>query len=315
MNDRKLIISSSVRTDGLSVPMDYSYMMNCLDDMKDQYAFLSVSYLGESILGKGIPVVTLGEGKKAMLYVGGQSGTENITSLMLLRWIAEYCVLYQNHGSVFGNSLHYLFNFRTIYVVPMLNPDGIAYQIHGVTEEHVLYERLRKMNGENSDFSAWCANARGVELSRNYAGDFARRKEQERREGIESGSPFGFSGEFPESEPEVGHFCNYLRFHDDIRFLLALSAGEHEVICQTVGNNASRSSQIADALGRAGGYTKRCLSQEMSENALLGWCAEELEIPAVSIRGGIGNTYTLKQDCFSDYARIRTALFTVPVLL
>ena len=67
-------------------PLDHSVMMEYINEFSQRYPFMAVSSIGESILGRSRPIITLGEGKKAVLYVGAHHGMEWITSVLLLRF-------------------------------------------------------------------------------------------------------------------------------------------------------------------------------------------------------------------------------------
>ena len=50
-----------------STPFDHQALMDALNHMSMQSSDVGIGYLGESILGKGIPMITLGHGKKELL--------------------------------------------------------------------------------------------------------------------------------------------------------------------------------------------------------------------------------------------------------
>ena len=128
----------STKAFDFKIEMDHQTMMEQLNRLSDTYDFLSITTLGESILGRSIPLVSLGEGKKVVFYVGAHHGTEWLTSSLLLRFIREYCILKQSQGFIYKYNMEYLYKKYTFYVVPMLNPDGVEYQIHGVDSENLL---------------------------------------------------------------------------------------------------------------------------------------------------------------------------------
>lgn len=298
-----------------SAPMDHERMMRILDKMAECYPFLSVSYMGESILGRGIPLVTLGEGNKSVLYVGAHHGMEWITSWLLLRMLEEYCELYQNGGKVFDCNVRYLFGARTLCIVPMLNPDGVEYQLHGVSENHILYDRLRSMNGGSADFSRWQANARGVDLNHNYNAGFVEYKRLEAEHGILGGAPTRYSGESPESEPEVGHLCNYIRYHEGLRMVIALHTQGEEIYYSSVGKTTPKSARMAQTFARMCGYTPKEPEGMAAYGGLTDWCMEEMAIPAFTVECGKGNNPLPITDCFGIYARIRQMLFSAPIMV
>ena len=294
-------------------PITYERMMTCLDRLAEQYSFIGLTNLGESVLGKSSPLVTLGQGEKAVLYVGAHSGTEWMTTAFLLRYLVESAEYYQNGGQAFQYSLPYLFSTRRLYIVPMLNPDGIEYVMNGIAKDHILYGRVHAMNGGSEDFSDWKGNARGVELSRNYSYGFADYKRLEANMGILGGCKSGFSGEMSESEPETLALCTFLRYHQDIRAVLSLHLGGEKII-HTAGNKtAPRSASIGRVLSRLTGYPLTPYDGWESVGRMSAWCIDEWNIPAFSVICGEAGKHT--PDVFRTYANLREMLFTMPTMI
>ena len=149
--------------------VDYKTLMNTLQIFSDRYPFVGITYMGTSVLGRGIPMVTMGAARgkcRSVLYVGTHHGMEHITSAVLLRFINDYCEAVDSVGRVYGVSIDNLFRCRTVHVIPQLNVDGADLQINGA-DGCILRDRLIAMNG-GEDFSRWQANARGVDLNHNY---------------------------------------------------------------------------------------------------------------------------------------------------
>ena len=67
---------TDTRIQNYSNPLDHSELLQTIERFSNRYPSLGFSYLGESILGKGIPILTLGNGKKEILYVGAHHGME-----------------------------------------------------------------------------------------------------------------------------------------------------------------------------------------------------------------------------------------------
>lgn len=308
MNTQKSILE-------ITKPLDYTLMIRYIDLLLERYSFLSVTSLGESILGRSIPIITLGEGKKSIVYVGSHHGMEWITSAILLRFINEFCELYSRESKIYNYSLNYLFASRSIHIVPMLNPDGVDYQINGVGEDNILRERLISMNNGSEDFSKWQANARGVDLNRNYNSRYSEYKRIESELGIFGGASVHFSGEMPESEPEVGTLCNYLRFNRNIQAVLTFHSQGEEIYYTSGEKTAPRSLSIGKRLEKMSGYTLCSPDERSSYCGLTDWCIDELNIPSFTIECGKGKNPLPISDCFLIYAKLRELLFCTPTLI
>ncbi len=294
-------------------PVDYENLMNSAQALSDRYPFLSVTYMGTSILGRGIPMLSIGEGRqKGVMYVGCHHGMEWITSAVLLKFIGELCESVLHGRKTYGINTAHMLRSRTVHVIPQLNVDGANIQIHGA-EDCILRERLLSMNG-SEDFSHWQANARGVDLNHNYDAGFYEYKKIEAEAGILGGCATRFSGESPESEPEVASLCSLLRFSSDISMVLTLHSQGEEIYYSSGGMTAPKSVAAARVLSRLSGYKLEEAEGMASYGGLTDWCIRSLNIPSFTIECGKGENPLPISDFPDIYSRLREALFTAPIL-
>ncbi|MBQ7337255.1 MAG: M14 family metallocarboxypeptidase [Clostridia bacterium] len=298
------------------VPMDHARMMQYLECFRERYSFLDIQNLGSSVLGKNIPLISLGQGKKCVLYVGAHHGMEWITTILLLRFINEYAESYRTGRHIYSVYLPYLFRQRRILIVPMLNPDGVDYVINGVAQSNPLRERLIKMNGGSTDFSQWQANGRGVDLNHNYNADFEEYRAYAAQSGISEGAPSRYCGENAESEPETGYLCNYLRYaQNDIGAILSFHTQGEEIYYSSRGITTPRSLPLARILSRLTSYKLTTPEGHAAYSGLLDWCVQKMNIPAFTLECGKGTNPLPQELYFCIYAAIRELLFETPQLI
>lgn len=108
-----------------NVTYNYSLMSQNLVTLIRTYPFLNIQTVGKSVLGKNIYVVKLGKGTKKVFYSVSIHANEWITSVLLMKFIEDYCVAYNNNSRLYGYSVRRLFNSVSIYIMPMVNPDGV----------------------------------------------------------------------------------------------------------------------------------------------------------------------------------------------
>ena len=108
-----------------NVSYNYSLMSQNLASLNRTYPFLNVQTVGNSFLGKNIYVVKLGKGTKKVFYSASIHANEWITSVLLMKFIEDYCIAYNNNSRLYGYSVRRLFNYVSIYIMPMVNPDGV----------------------------------------------------------------------------------------------------------------------------------------------------------------------------------------------
>lgn len=108
-----------------NVNYNYSLMSQNLVTLNHTYPFLNIQSVGNSVLGKNIYVVKLGRGSKKVFYSASIHANEWITSVLLMKFIEDYCVAYVGNSRLYGQSVRRLFNSVSIYIMPMVNPDGV----------------------------------------------------------------------------------------------------------------------------------------------------------------------------------------------
>lgn len=295
-------------------PPDHATVCKTLDGYLQKYPFLTVTEIGESLCGRSIPLVTLGNGaaKKSVLYVGTHHAAEWITTMVLLRFIGDYCDAYKRGGRMYNIGMDYLFDKRRILIVPMLNPDGVELELHGAAADFPLRDRALRMNSGSEDFTLWQANARGVDLNHNYNARFGEYKKVEAELGIEPGAT-KYSGEYPESEPEVAALCNLIRIDGTIRSILTLHAQGEEIY---YGDDAAPagSRTMGRLISRMSGYRLMHTDGTASYGGLTDWYVREFGRPAFTIECGRGKNPLPVGDLFGIYASLREVLFSAPFL-
>lgn len=297
-----------------TAPLDPKELERIVTLFSERYPFLAVSSLGKSILGNTIPNITLGNGNKHLLYVGAHHGMEWITSVLLLRFVNEVCEFYQSQKTVYRRSIPLLWEEYCIHVIPMLNPDGVDYQINGVSSENPLKSRVIGMNGGSEDFSQWQANARGVDLNHNYDAGFDIYKNMEAENEIPCGAPTRYSGQEPESEPEVRALCNYIRFLGEIKLVLSLHTQGEEIYYRSGGKSLPNAYRSALKVSGLCGYRLADAEGLASHGGLTDWCIRRQEIPALTVECGRGSNPLPLSGYFRIYAQLREVLFSLPTL-
>lgn len=118
------------------VPTNVNYSSNILAQnlyyLLQTYPFLNVQVVGNSVLGKPIYVIKLGRGPNNVFYSASIHANEWITSTLLMKFVEDYCTSYSTNGRLYGYSVRNLFNSTSIYIMPMVNPDGVILIFTGI---------------------------------------------------------------------------------------------------------------------------------------------------------------------------------------
>ncbi len=295
---------------------DYSALMDAVNIFGEAHPSADIGYIGTSILGRGIPRITVGDptADKHIMYVGAHHGMEWITSALLMRYAEEYITAVERDRRMYNINMKYLFRTRCIHIIPMLNPDGVELAIHGATNDNPLKNRLLGQNGGSDDFSRWQANARGVDLNHNYNAGFAEYKQLEAEMNIYAGAT-KYSGEHPESEPETAALAKLIRFSERLRLVISLHTQGEEIYASSGGVYPVKSRSVGRMLARMCGYTLAEPEGTAAYGGLTDWLIRETDIMPFTFECGRGENPLPYSDASAIYSRIREALFTAPILI
>lgn len=170
---------------------EYKKDLQQLEKKYPQYCHVTV--IGQSADDRNLYEVVLGnpEAKKHLIVIANLHGREYMTTQLCMRQIEYYLGMYNKKIS--GTKVSAVLDNVAIHYVPSSNPDGTAISQFGfgAIRNKDLRAGLREMPGSASK---WKANARGVDLNRNWAIAFQKRGQR---------GYAGFHGNKAASEPEV----------------------------------------------------------------------------------------------------------------
>lgn len=145
----------------------YETMMANLYKLNTSYPFLQIQYVGYSVLGRPLPVVKLGHGTRQVFYSASFHANEWITSVLLMKFIENYCISYNNNSSIFGYNIRNLFQYSSIYIMPMVNPDGVDLVAGYYNENSSIYRSFKYISNNYPEIpfpNGWKSNFNGVDL-------------------------------------------------------------------------------------------------------------------------------------------------------
>lgn len=172
---------------------------------------LHVRVTGQSADGRDLYELTLGNpsAPKTVLIHAGIHAREYVNPYLVMEQL-EQCLDYYQIGTFHGVSYQALFDNVAVHIVPMVNPDGISISQSGesalrspelVQTVRDCYARDAAARRTRSSYekylTVWKANARGVDINRNFDLGFGAIAK------VSLPSYAGYPGVMPFSEPET----------------------------------------------------------------------------------------------------------------
>lgn len=296
--------------------VDYTYTMLEMDieGLEARYPFIETGTIGRSVLGKNLYYIRLGTGPVEVHYNASHHGLEWINTPVLMKFAEKFCQAYATGSTIRGYNVRDIWARSSIYIVPMVNPDGVDLVLEGLKPDNPYYRQLLQWNNTGQPFSqVWQANIRGTDLNRNYPASWAEAKAQEESLGITGPGPTRYGGPAPLSEPETQAMVNFTRQHD-FRLVLAYHTQGEVIYWLYKDIQVPRARQIGEIFARASGYT---LSETPYEAAYAGykdWFIEEFRRPGYTIETGIGTNPLPISQFDSIYDRNEEILLLAPII-
>lgn len=215
------------------VPTNIPYSSEILEmnitSLQNLYPFLNITSIGESVLGKPLYCIEIGNGEKELFYNSAIHANEWITAPLLMKFTENFCKAYVEDTSLFGYSARELFNTVHLYIVPMINPDGIDLVTGQLTQENVMYQYAQNIASSFPTIpfpSGWKANINGVDLNLQFPAGWENAKEIKFSQGYTKPAPRDYVGLAPISQPESIALYRFTLAHDFRLILTYHTQGE-----------------------------------------------------------------------------------------
>ena len=270
------------------VPMTAQRSAQILQTLSDAYPFLQTELLARTAFGRPIYAASLGRGPRRVLYSAAHHANEWLTATVLLKFIEDYAEALQNDGTIGGVNARELFDSATVFLVPMVNPDGVDLVTGAATEEEREEARALAAFYPNIPFpDGWKANLKGVDLNLQYPAGWLTAREIKFSQGYTRPGPRDFVGRFPLSQVESGMLADYTQRIDPDLVIAWHSQGQ-VIYWQYGGIEVEGARELAEHFAEISGYALEDTPYNSSFAGYKDWFIQSYRRPGFTIEVGSG---------------------------
>jgi g-D-glutamyl-meso-diaminopimelate peptidase len=269
-------------------PMTSELMHYVIRGLQVRYPMLQAAEIGKTAYGRPLEQLRVGDGPRLVYYNASHHANEWITSSLVLRCLEAYLRAGAFGETLLGLDIRAIQRETTLYLVPMVNPDGVDLVTGNTTEQE--REAAQKI-GENFPEipfpSGWKANLRGVDLNLNYPARWDQAREIKYEKGFDIPAPRDYVGPEPLSESESrAMFDTTEELDPDV--VVAWHTQGQEIYWKFLDLEPQGARLLGEQMALASGYSLEEVPYASSFAGYKDWFIQDFDRPGYTIEAGLG---------------------------
>ena len=301
-----------VRTD---VPITSESCNEMIQELVRTYPQCRSELLTASAFQRPIRTLVLGTGDRKVLFTAAHHANEWITALVLLKFAEDLAQAASENGQIYGIDAQTILKAATIYMVPMVDPDGVDLVVGAIQPGSLEYENARRLadNYPQIPFpEGWKANLLGVDLNLQYPALWLRAREIKFAQGYTRPGPRDYVGRAPLNQLESRALAE-LTEELEPALVLAYHTQGKVIYWQFQDIPVPGARALAEEFARLSGYALEDVPEESSYAGYKDWFIQSFRRPGFTIEVGSGeNPLPLSQ--FDEIYRDNLGILTTAAL-
>ena len=278
---------SIVNTD---IPTNSTRCTTALAALVREFPFFRRERLGFSAYGRPIDALILGRGERRVMYSAAHHANEWITTPVLLKFAEEVGNALRAGSSIQDVPAADLLDAATIYLVPMVNPDGVDLVTGAIppgSREYESAQNLASFYPEIPFPDGWKANLRGVDLNLQYPAGWEQARQIKFSQGYTRPGPRDYVGTAPLTQPEALALAQYTQRINPALVLAYHSQGQ-VIYWQFENYVVPGARELGEEFARVSGYSLEDTPYNSSFAGYKDWFIQKYRRPGYTIEVGLG---------------------------
>ena len=272
------------------IPFTSELLVLCIEGLTMRYPFLSSRRLTTTAYGRPVYLLKLGEGRRSVLYNASHHANEWITTPVLMKFLEEYARAISRGGKLWDRDMAPLFRRTQLYMVPMVNPDGVDLVTGAIGEDSLEYDTAQNIAARFPAIAfpqGWKANLLGVDLNLNYPAGWEQAKENKYALGFDRPAPRDYVGQAPLDQVESSAMAQLTRQVNPALTLSYHTQGQ-VIYWKFKDIEVPGGKQIGEAFARSSGYVLEDTPFASGFAGYKDWFIQEYDRPGYTIEVGNG---------------------------
>lgn len=295
-----------------TVPITSETNDRAILELAKTYPFCRTEVLATTAYERPLRTLVIGTGPGKLLLSASHHANEWITTLVLLKYAEDLCAAYEQGGTVDGVPAAQLLEAATVYMVPMVNPDGVDLVTGAIVPGSIPYEIAQEMSRFYPSIpfpDGWKANLKGVDLNLQYPAGWLQAREIKFSQGFTRPGPRDYVGRAPLDQIESRAMAGYTEFLEPDAVIAFHSQGK-VIYWQFEDIDVPSARALGEAMATISGYALADTPFESSFAGYKDWFIQRWRRPGYTVEVGQG-TNPLPISQFDEiYAACRPLITT-----
>lgn len=273
-----------------TIPITSDICDRTIQEIVRTYPFCRTELLAATAFQRPIRTLVIGTGPRKVLFTAAHHANEWITAYILLRYAEEFAGAIASNGRIGSEDARELADAVTIYMIPLVNPDGVDLVTGALQPGNIQYDLARRLaeNYPQIPFpDGWKANLLGVDLNLNYPAGWLQAREIKFSQGFTLPGPRDYVGRAPLNQLETQALADYTELLDP-ELILAYHTQGKEIYWTFEDIEVPGARQLGEAMSEASGYTLADVPYNSAFAGYKDWFIQEFRRPGYTIEAGLG---------------------------
>ena len=272
------------------IPITAQSCDRMIQEIVQMYPFCRTEVITSTAFQRPLRTLVIGTGPRKVIYTAAHHANEWITSLVLLKFAEDFAEAIQTGGRIFDRDAKELAQAVTIYMVPMVDPDGVDLVVGAIQPGDIQFELAQGLaqNYPNIPFpDGWKANLLGVDLNLQYPAGWLQAREIKFSQGFTQPGPRDYVGRAPLNQLESRALAGYTEYIDPA-LVLAYHAQGKEIYWQFRDYQVPGAEELGQKLAQVSGYTLANVPEESAYAGYKDWFIQNFRKPGYTVEVGQG---------------------------